>query len=212
MKYRFAKLADLNDIVNLHYGVREYYPIGFFSEMNKCFLHQYYKILLQDKNEIILCAEDDSKQVQGFISATLDVKEQFNHLKRHKISLGFSALGTFIMKPKMIFEVLKRFKSMTSSNNEGKKFIYNEGVRGEFWVWNNKDPNPIAAVELQSRLMQVLKALGVKRMYSEVDSINKKVVKFHKLNKAIEVERILLPDGRERILLYNDLDNSAYSK
>jgi len=210
MRYRLAKPNDLSSIVNLHYNVRQSYSVGFFACMRKPFFRQYYKILIKDKNEIILCAEDDGGIIQGFISATLNVEEQFKNLKKHKFVLGLSAITTLLLSPKIMKDVYERYKSL-SSKNDRKQFITKEGVRGEFWVWNAKSPNPTASVELQSRLMMLLRALGVKKMYSEVDSINKKIVLFHKLNKAFEVGRITLPDGRERILLCNDLENSGYN-
>jgi len=210
MKYRLAKPNDLDSIVNLHYNVRHSYSVGFFACMRKPFFRQYYDVLIKDKNEIILCAEDEDGVIQGFISATLNVEEQFKNLKKHKFVLGLSAITTLLLSPKIMKDVYERYKSL-SSKNDRKQFITKEGVRGEFWVWNAKSPNPTASVELQSRLMMLLRALGVKKMYSEVDSINKKIVLFHKLNKAFEVGRITLPDGRERILLCNDLENSGYN-
>ena len=210
MRYRLAKPNDLSSIVNLHYNVRQSYSVGFFACMRKPFFRQYYDVLIKDKNEIILCAEDEDGVIQGFISATLNVEEQFKNLKKHKFVLGLSAITTLLLSPKIMKDVYERYKSL-SSKNDRKQFITKEGVRGEFWVWNAKSPNPTASVELQSRLMMLLRALGVKKMYSEVDSINKKIVLFHKLNKAFEVGRITLPDGRERILLCNDLENSGYN-
>ena len=40
--------------------------------------------------------------------------------------------------------------------------------------------------------------------FFEVDTINKDILRYHKLNKAEELERLTLPDGRERVLMkYN---------
>ena len=57
MKYRLVKLCDLKEIVNIHYSIREIYPVGIFSQLGKPFLRQYYKIVLNDKNEVVVCAE-----------------------------------------------------------------------------------------------------------------------------------------------------------
>lgn len=210
MRYRIAKPADLKSIVNLHYKVRESYNLGFFSHMKRMFFFQYYKILLNDKNEIILCAEDETGKICGFISATLDANEQFNNLKRNRFKLAFASLTTLITTPKVLKEIIKRYKSM-ADNGSSDLYISKEGCRGEFWAWDTHKPDPAGAVELQSRLIRMLRALGVKKMYSEVDVVNKRIVKFHQLNGAYEVGRITLPDGRERLFLCNDLNQSGYS-
>lgn len=210
MRYRIAKLADLKSVVILHYNVRESHTTGFFAQMKKSFFFTYYKILLNDKNEIILCAEDDAGKICGFISATLDVNEQFKNLKRNKIKLALASLTTLITAPKVFMEIIKRYRSIEGLGSSD-IYISKEGCRGEFWAWDAHKPDPVGAVELHSCFIMLLRALGVKKMYSEVDVANKKVVKFHKLNKAFEVGRVTLPDGRERIFLCNDLEQSGYS-
>ena len=48
-------------------------------------------------------------------------------------------------------------------------------------------------------------ALGVKDLFIEVDTINKQIFKFHKINGAKVVSTFTLPDGRERTEMVYDL-------
>ena len=86
MKFRLAKPSDAKELSNLHYKIKDLDGRGIFSRMGKCFLKTYYSIILNDPNEVVLCAYDD-KNIVGFASATLDVEKQFKNLE--KISLNF---------------------------------------------------------------------------------------------------------------------------
>ena len=85
MKYRIAKAVDSKYIVELHYNIRETYSIGVFSLLGKSFLKRYYKIILNDPNSVVVCAEDEFGVIQGFCSATLDVEAQLDNIKKQKI-------------------------------------------------------------------------------------------------------------------------------
>ena len=57
---------------------------------------------------------------------------------------------------------------------------------------------------MQDILFYIMKILGAKKLFFEVDKINKRILKFHKINGAEEVKSYTMPDGRERVeLLYN---------
>jgi hypothetical protein len=48
--------------------------------------------------------------------------------------------------------------------------------------------------------------LGSRVVRFEVDDVNSRILQFHKRNGAIEESKITLDDGRERVLMYIDLD------
>ena len=113
MKYRIAKQIDSRAIVNLHYAIRKTYSVGLFSKLGKHFLRKYYKILLNDPNSVIVCAEDDKGIIQGFCSATLDVKAQMDNLRRHKVSLGLTALSSVLLQPSLLKDLLEALHVLT---------------------------------------------------------------------------------------------------
>ena len=211
MKYRIAKKTDVDRIAYLHQKVRKVYDIGFFSLVNKTFLKQYYKILMDDPNEIILCAEDENGIVQGFCSASLDVSRQMNVLKRNKWKLGFALIPSIISNPKILQEGIKRFKSINNKTSLENKYIISEGARSEYWTWNADNKNSESSVELLNKLYNLMFILGCKEVSFEVDLCNNKVYKFHKYNGAELISKFTLDDSRERAILKYDLDKKFKS-
>lgn len=205
MKYRIAKLCDLNDVVNIHYSIRDIYSVGFFSNMRKSFIRQYYKILLNDKNEIIVCAEDKNGKIVGFCSSSLDMESQLRNLKKHKLLLGISALSSIISKPLLILQIIERIKAINSSSIN--KIIITEGARSEYWAWDGNNNDSISSVEMYLANLKILKSLGVKTVNGEVDKVNRKVLAFQKANGFKIIDEIKLSDGRERFILSCDLTN-----
>lgn len=200
--YRIAKPSDREEIANVHHSVREQYNVGIFSRLGKSFLRQYYKILLDDPYEVVICAEKDGKII-GFSSFTLDARHQMSQLKSHKMRLTFGAIPSIIRKPLLLKDLWQRYRSIKGDSEM--RFVHTEGARDEYWAWNPKHSDPLAAVEMDDIARRVLYALGMEEVFFEVDAVNKNVLKLHKVNKAEELERIVLPDNRERVLLRYDL-------
>lgn len=196
--FRLAKPSDAGQIANCHWHVRERYTQGIFLSLGKGFLKEYYKIILDDPYEVVVCAERDGKII-GFSSATLDGVAQAVNLKKHKVRLAIAAMRALIFRPKLLAEVWSRYRSL--SGNGSHQFIHVDGVRGEYWCWLKAEENDSKAAELDRAKARVLWDLGYRELYFEVDKNNKAVYKYHlKVNKAIPVEEITLPDGRERVL------------
>lgn len=209
MHFRLAKLSDLNEIVTLHYNVRDTYSVGFFSKMRKSFFRQYYKILLNDPNEIILYAEDNLGHKCGFASSTLDVEAQFRNLRKYKIALAIGALPSFILNPKLVLDAWKRYRS--TNVNSQQQFVTATGARGEYWVWDNNNKDSIWSTVLYNKSLEIMFLLGSQIVRFEVDSVNSRILQFHKKNGALEESKIILDDGRERVLMSIDL-NKKFSK
>lgn len=205
MKYRIAKPIDCKCIVELHHAIREKYSVGIFAQLGKPFLKQYYRIILNDRNSVIVCAEDDHGIMQGFCSSTLDMQAQLKHLKKHKFLLGISALSSLISNPKLILQLFERFKAIDSSSDN--KIIITEGARSEYWAWDTKNNDSISSVEMYVTNLKILKCLGVKTVSGEVDKVNRKVLAFQKANGFKIIDEIKLSDGRERYILSCDLTN-----
>ena len=205
MKYRLAKSVDCNSITDLHYDIRLTYSVGIFAQLGKSFLKQYYKIILNDPNEVVICAEDDYGVVQGFCSATLNVEAQMANIKRNEISLGLAAITSIIRTPSLIKHLIDRYQII--NNNSKTKIISTKGARMEYWVWKASNQNSISSVEMYFTLLNIIKSLGICEIFGEVDKVNKKILSFHKANGCEEIDHITLPDGRERILIKLNLIN-----
>ncbi len=166
-------------------------------------MKKYYKIVLNDPNEVVICAENEKGQIVGFNSSTLDAKAQMDNLRRKRVQLAFAAFTSILANPKLIKPLFDRYKSMHTSSPT--KYFVSEGVRGEYWAWKAAEKDPVGSVEMNMAYRAVLRALGVKEVFYEVDAGNKKVLAYHKLHKDVIIETINLPDGRERYLMKSDL-------
>lgn len=91
---------------------------------------------------------------------------------------------------------------MEEGNSE---YITNEKARTAYWVWDKKSNNSKMSLIMNERHLQLFYLLGVNKVYFEIDSYNKSVLKFATMNGAEILDRIQLSDGRERNILCYDL-------
>ena len=204
IKFRLAKPSDAKQIANVHWNVRERYQKGIFLSLGQSFLRSNYKVILNDPYEVVVCAENSQRKIIGFSSATLDAKYQALTIKKNIVRLGFSALGSLIFHPRLIIEVIDRYKSLDKKNKI--KFIHNEGVRGEYWCWLKNEDDGVKSIEMGHVKENIIYNLGYRELFFEVDKFNKRVYKFYtKIDKSEVVEEIVLPDGRERVLFKKQL-------
>lgn len=204
IRYRLAKPLDAKRIAELHWRVRDRYTKGIFLSLGKSFLKTYYKIILDDPYEIVVCAEKSNGEIIGFSSATLKAEHQAETLRKHCFMLGISALAALIRRPILIKDLWKRYKSLGEKSEQ--KFINTHGVRGEYWCWLKSEEDGLKAIEMGYVKEDIISCLGYKELYFEVDKFNKRVYKFYsKLEKCEVVEEITLPDGRERVMFKKDL-------
>jgi len=211
IRFRLAKPIDAKSIAYVHWHVRDRYTTGIFLSLGKSFLRAYYKIVLNDPWEVVVCAVDENNKIIGFSSTTMDAKEQAENLKRHKFSLMLSALAAILKKPSLAIAVWQRYRSLSGSQNTP-AFIHTEGARGEYWCWL-KSEDSLKAIELSNVQNDILYDLGLREKFFEVDKFNTAVYKFHlKVNKAQPLEEMTLPDGRERVLMKKVLQHTLNRK
>ena len=205
IKFRLAKPSDAKQIANCHWHVRDRYSQGIFLSLGEGFLRSYYRILLDDPWEVVVCAENENGKIVGFSSATLDAASQAVNIKRHKIRLGLAAVGAIIKKPSLLSAVWQRYKSLNNSK-DAPNFVHTEGARGEYWCWLKEEEDNLMSVDLDNAKGSIMYALGCREIFFEVDKFNKQVYKYHtKVRKAEPIEEITLPDGRVRVLLKREL-------
>jgi hypothetical protein len=204
MRFRLAKEKDCEAIVDLHYQIRKTYSAGIFAKLGKPFLRAYYKIVLKDINSIVVCAEDSNGILQGFCSATLDSETHLANLKRHKIGLAIGAFSSLISKPSILKDLIHRYNVV--KNNSNVKIITTKGARSEYWVWRATNQDSLSSIEMYFAQFKILKALGIKEVFGEIDIENKKILKFQLANGGEIIDRVTLPDGRERVMVRINLE------
>ena len=144
----------------------------------------------------------------GFNSGSLDAAKQFDSMRKNKWGFVWPLFTSAIFNPKIIKSAIDRFKFTKGESKT--RYITPKGVRGEYWGWlpNMKDSD--ASVEMHERWIAVMKSLGVREIFFEVDVINKKIYKFHRINGAKILNTYTLPDGRERSEMVYDLTSYKY--
>jgi hypothetical protein len=203
MRIRVAKPSDSKAIAEIHYLSRDKKSRGFFSEVSKCFLVQYYKSILNDPNSVIVCAEESDGKICGFASASLNAERQFANLRKHKIRLALALMPTIARKPAIMWEAVSRYLS-TQGKTET-KYVSVTGARGEYWVWDPRNTSTIWAGVLNNTHLHVLQVLGTKNLFFEVDEDNQPVVSFSQRNGAEVIDRMVMNDGRGRLTMKYDL-------
>ena len=208
IKFRLAKPSDAKQIAYVHYHIRDKYDQGFFAQVNYSFLKQYYKVMLNDPNEVFVCAENEEGKILGFNSGSLDAAKQFSMMRKKKWMFAFPLILTALKNPQIIKKAIDRFKFTKGESDT--QYITSSGVRGEYWGWLPNEKDSDASVLMHERWIAVMKSLGVKEIFFEVDSINKKIFKFHKVNGAKVLNTFTLPDGRERVEMVYDLESYKF--
>ena len=206
IRYRIAKPSDAKEIAELHWHVRDRYSRGIFLSLGLRFLTEIYKILLNDAWEVVICAVDEDEKIIGFSSTSLNIKHQFQEMKKHRLRLGFFALKGIICHPSLAKGLWERYKSL--GNNSSTSFVHTEGVRGEYWCWKKEDKS-LKAIEMSNLKNNILYELGVRELFFEVDKTNTMVYKYQlRANKAQPIEEITLSDGRIRVLMKKTLEKN----
>lgn len=205
IRFRLAKPCDAKQIAYCHWHVRDRYSQGIFLSLGERFLRQYYKIILNDPWEVVVCAENQEGKVIGFSSATLDAAYQAKNLRNNKLKLGMSVIFAVIQKPILLKALWQRYQSLKNVS-KAQEFVHTEGARGEYWCWLKEEEDILLSVDLDNSKGQIMYDLGCREIYFEVDKFNKQVYKYHtKVRKAEPIEEITLPDGRVRVLLKREL-------
>lgn len=206
MKFRLAKKSDSKALALLHMECSQNQEGGFMHNLGFFFLVSYYKITTTNRYSLILVAEDDYGKILGFHSGTLRTEEHLSQLKKNKLILGLAIIPQFCLNPPIIFEVIKRYFSISkiSSVND---FGVKEGVRGEYWCWSTNNSDSVGAILLYEKWFNLVKELGEGNVFIEVDTVNKRVLTFHKSKGAEIIRQIDLFDGRKRLIMMYKLKN-----
>lgn len=199
MKLRIAKSSDYKTLAEIHLECGKMQVGGFMHKLGLSFLKTYYKILLNEKNSIVVIAENEKGYGLGFHSGTMKAEEHFESLRKNKIKLGLSLIPSMIKDPRIIKSILLRNKFINNSKEES--YGVTLGPRAEYWAWRPGSTNPAASMILRQTWTKTIFALGVKSFKLEVDLANTDVEKYCKAFSCSVIHEVNLPDGRKRAIL-----------
>tara|TARA_B100000989_G_C19460882_1_gene436148 strand:+ start:287 stop:910 length:624 start_codon:yes stop_codon:yes gene_type:complete len=206
IQYRFAKSSDAKLLTKVHLICAKHQKGGFFHNLGFYFTFTYYKILLSNKNSIILIAEDQNQNCLGFHSGTLKMEEQLIQLRKNRLILAVSLIPVLIKTPILFFDVMKRYLSISNIDSEKNDFGVKKGARGEYWCWLPSNSDPLEALKLLNKWFNIMKELGADSVCIEADTVNERILKFHLKNGATMTNELNLPDGRKRVILKYNLN------
>ncbi|MHC1704337.1 MAG: hypothetical protein AB9846_10555 [Tenuifilaceae bacterium] len=197
VEFRIARDKDSRAIAKLHYICAQKQIDGFMHKLGVSFLNQYYKVFIKEKNSLIIIAEDNG-EILGFHSGTMSAEEHHNSLKKYKFILGFSMFFALISNLKLLGEIIKRYRSLDSKEND---FRVKTGPRGEYWAWSPGNKDSSSSLKLHKTWHDILRDLGANYVRSEVDLTNTRIVRSIKHLGGIFLQEIELPDGRKRAIV-----------
>lgn len=204
IRFRLAKPSDAKQITNCHWHVRDRYTEGIFLSLGEKFLRAYYQVILDDPNEIIVCAENKDGEIVGFSSGSLNAESQAVSIRSHKVKLGFAALLGLIRHPSYFKGVWQRYTSLKSTDDH--KFLHMKGARSEYLCWKKGAEGSISMMLLDKIKFKMMHELGIKEVFFEIDRQNERLFNAQQRMKNITLlEEYTLPDGRVRGLFRMDL-------
>jgi hypothetical protein len=199
MIIRFAKSRDIKSLAKLHLECGEHQPGGFMFKLGLPFLRIYYKLLINEKNSIILVSEDDNGNLIGFISGTMAAEAHLENLKRNRFRIGLSILPAIIKSPKLLTNILDREKFVYLKDGSI-QFGVVMGPRIEYWAFHQGEKRNMS-IPLLKTWLKVVFDLGIVSVRAEVDINSKNLLTVHKFLGAKVIEHLMLNDGRERVII-----------
>jgi hypothetical protein len=199
MKYRLANPRDSQQLARLHVCCSEKQPGGFMFLLGPKFLTRYYRVLIDEGSAVIICAIDDTGQILGFVTGSLNADTRLLALKGNRLSLLIAALPAFFRRPSLIRQVLLR-QNAGSAYESSSGYVVQSGAHVEFWAWHPGRKGG-GAVQLFLKWLALMRLLGVQTVSGEVDKVNDVIMKAHKILGAKVVKAFTTPDGRDRFLI-----------
>lgn len=190
-RIRLAKPRDAGALSQLHL---ELSPEDILCRLGRKCLQRYYRVILDDANSVVLCAEEVGGQIMGICSGTLDAKEHQASIRRARFSILLHALPKLLVEPTLIREVMKR-------RGDTAGFVVSTGAREEYWGWKSGGGHPYGAVILHAKLLSILAGFGATAVQLEVNAALPRVLKTHDCLGAVIVRRYTTPANVPRAAL-----------
>lgn len=203
---RFAKKKDASTLARIHLISSRNQPDGFMHKMGLTFLKKYYKIIIEDRSSVILCAVGSQEEIIGFVSGTIDNAIRLDTLNKNRISILISFVPALLKSPSLFKEVYSRYASI-SSKKKYTEYIVLNGAREDYWGWKESE-NRINSSELHLKWLNIMRILGVEKIKGEVDKANNFILKIHQIFGAKIIQEFTTPDHRKRCIIEYDLTKS----
>ena len=201
--FRLAKPSDARHLAKLHITCGKNQPSSFMPLLGLRFLTAYYKILLSSEYSVVVLAYcDDAKEFLGFHSGSIDAQKMRDALSNAKFQLGWTAITSFFLRSKIIFEIITRHRS--HHRNES-SFIIKKGPRGEYWAWKPGGLPSYGAAKLHKLWHHIMFTLGCECVRSEVNVEHAKVRKFVTAMGGKVISETTDLNNKTRIIVEYDL-------
>jgi hypothetical protein len=173
-----------------------------FLQAGGRFLRAYYRIVLQEKNSVVVLAVDDCDpdRVLGFVTGSLDAAASAEVLCRHKLTLAIAALPAMLLRPSLLRRLRTRLRA-TSSMNSAEEYVVGKGARAAFMAMLPEARAGGEGVFLFYHWLATMRALGAREIRLEVDVANARVVAIHKRLGAAVIKEVVTPDGKARVFM-----------
>lgn len=197
MKFCLASIRDVKSLAHLHVKSSKKQPDAFLHKLGPRFLEVYYQSLLADGSSVILCAKDTNGRILGFCSGSIDIEDRIITLRQNRIKLALTLIIRFLHSPSLISKVLVRNKQKFFNH------LPSDGAHVDYWCWDNSGNS--GAIILFRKWLSLMTFFGCKRIYGEVDNMNKEVYALHKILGAKFKSKFTTPDGQSRSLIVYEL-------
>lgn len=203
-RIRPACVMDAQVIARLHAKAAIGQPGAFLPKLGLRFLTQYYKLLICDQENVVLCAVDARDRIWGFISGTMCVEHHFTCLRRNRLLLLLSMDPRVLLLPDVLSGLWNRSR-FVAERSEQYTYVVPSGCRIEYWAWDPDEPVRSFSVKLLLEFFERAKKYGIRLVRLEVDVPNRHVWVTHQLLGAKIVARFRTPDDRDRLILEHTL-------
>jgi hypothetical protein len=202
MRFRLAKASDSRRLAQVHRVCAAEQPESFTDRLGGAFLRQYYRVLLADRQSVVLCLVDDvdPERILGFATGTLDAAESNRTLRRNRVRLAIGALLAIMRRPGLVRGIASRYRSTGgASGDEG--YVVNEGARSIYWAVLPEARKGAAALSLMKKWLALMRTMGAGEIATEVNESNAPVAQAHRLLGAELVKKVVTPDGMRRMFM-----------
>jgi hypothetical protein len=201
-RMRLAKEVDCRELAEIFYICSREQPGSFLYKLGKRFLREDLRATLRNTHSVILCSLDDTGRIVGFVSGSLNAANHWTWLRKHRFRLALAAAPALICKPRLILDLIKRYRFLFGSRQKQVRLIWS-GARCGYWAMLPTARGNLASVMLFRKWMELMRLLGAKDIMLEVDHENPRSEETHRRLGAKPAVEFVAP-GRtlRKIMIY----------
>ncbi len=208
MKFRLAKPSDCRQLTRVYIACAaedEAEAEGFALKLGRRYLQQYYRMLMSEKNSVVVCAVDDkdTAKVLGFASGSLDASESMRAFRKHRFRLFLAAFFAIICQPQLIVGMVRRYKAtfVDERGEQDEQYVISSGARLTYWGMLPSARSGPGGLVLLHKWLQVMHLLGARNICAELNRGNARAQQVHRMFGAKVVKEIVTPDGKPRMIV-----------